>query len=33
MWWLSIALGLVSAMFHYPFKERPVARLAAQPAE
>jgi predicted MFS family arabinose efflux permease len=33
MWWLSIALGLVSAMFHYPIKERPVARLAAQPAE
>jgi predicted MFS family arabinose efflux permease len=33
MWWISIALGLVSAMFHYPIKERPVARLAAQPAE
>lgn len=33
MWWLSIALGLVSAMFHYPIKERPVARLAGQPAE
>jgi predicted MFS family arabinose efflux permease len=33
MWWLSIALGLVSAMFHYPIKERPVARLAALPAE
>ncbi len=32
MWWLSIALGLISAMFHYPIKERPVARLAAQPA-
>lgn len=32
MWWLSIALGFVSAMFHYPIKERPVARLAAQSA-
>lgn len=32
MWWLSIALGIVSAMFHYPIKERPVARLAEQPA-
>jgi len=32
MWWLSIALGILSAMFHYPIKERPVARLSAQPA-
>lgn len=33
MWWISIALGILSAMFHFPIKERPVARLAARPAE
>ena len=33
MWWLSIALGIVSAMFHWPIKERPVPRLVAQAAE
>lgn len=32
MWWLSIGLGIMSAMFHYPIKERPVPRLADQPA-
>ena len=30
MWWISIVLGLVSAAFHYPIKERPVPRLAAE---
>lgn len=28
MWWLSVALGLVSALLHWPITERPVARLA-----
>ena len=34
MWWLSIALGIVSALLHWPIVEKPVARprLAAQPA-
>ncbi len=34
MWWISIALGLVSALMHWPIVEKPVARpqLAAQPA-
>jgi MFS family permease len=34
MWWLSIALGIVSAALHWPIVEKPVARpqLAAQPA-
>ncbi len=34
MWWLSIALGLVAAMLHWPIVEKPVARprLAAAPA-
>ncbi|MFP6743984.1 MAG: MFS transporter, partial [Alphaproteobacteria bacterium] len=27
-WWLAVALGLVSALFHFPIDERPVARLA-----
>ena len=29
MWWISIALGLVAALAHWPIQERPVARLAA----
>jgi MFS family permease len=34
MWWLSIALGVISALLHWPIVEKPVARpqLAAQPA-
>jgi len=32
MWWISIALGLFAAAVHWPIQERPVARLAAQPA-
>ena len=34
MWWLSIALGVASALLHWPIVEKPVARpqLAAQPA-
>jgi MFS family permease len=32
MWWISIALGLFAALVHWPIKERPVARLAANPA-
>ncbi len=33
MWWLSVALGLVSALLHWPIVERPVARLAGAPAQ
>ena len=32
MWWLSIALGVVSALLHWPIREVPVERLAPQPA-
>jgi MFS family permease len=35
MWWISIALGVGSALLHWPIVEKPVARpatLAAQPA-
>src|SRR5690242_30195 len=34
MWWLSIALGVIAALLHWPIVEKPVARpqLAAQPA-
>jgi len=34
MWWLSIGLGVLSALLHWPIVEKPVARpqLAAQPA-
>ncbi len=34
MWWIAIALGLVSALLHWPIVEKPVARpsFAAQPA-
>ena len=28
MWWISVALGVVSALFHWPIRERPVPRLA-----
>ena len=32
VWWLSIALGVISAVINLPIVEKPVARLAAQPA-
>jgi hypothetical protein len=34
MWWISIALGVIAALLHWPIVERPVARpqFAAQPA-
>lgn len=33
MWWISVALGVLAALVHLPIRERPVARLAAVPAE
>jgi predicted MFS family arabinose efflux permease len=33
MWWISIAVGLFASAVHLPIKDRPVARLAAVPAE
>jgi MFS family permease len=32
MWWLSVALGVIAALLHWPIVERPVARLTAAPA-
>ncbi|HSI02277.1 MAG TPA: MFS transporter [Reyranella sp.] len=34
MWWIAIALGVISALLHWPIIEKPVARpqFAAQPA-
>jgi predicted MFS family arabinose efflux permease len=32
MWWISIALGLFAAAVHWPIQERPVPRLAVNPA-
>jgi predicted MFS family arabinose efflux permease len=29
MWWISVALGVISALLHWPIKERPVPRIAA----
>lgn len=31
VWWLSVALGIASALINLPIVEKPVARLAAQP--
>jgi predicted MFS family arabinose efflux permease len=31
MWWISIALGLLAALIHWPIEERPVARAGAVP--
>ena len=28
MWWLSVALGVASALLHWPIREQPVRRLA-----
>ena len=33
VWWISIALGVVSALFHWPIKEVPVERAAVEPAQ
>ncbi len=33
MWWLTVAAGIVAAAVHVLIDERPVARLAAEPAE
>ena len=32
MWWLSIALGIVAAVLHWPIVERPVLRPTLAPA-
>ena len=32
VWWTGVVLGLVAACLHWPISERPVARLASQPA-
>ena len=32
MWWISIALGVLSALINWPIQEKPVARLVAQAA-
>lgn len=32
MWWLSVALGIVAALFHWPIRETPVERLHAETA-
>ena len=32
VWWLSIALGLVAALLHWPIDERAVLRLRGQPS-
>lgn len=33
MWWISVALGVMAALLHWPIAEKPVARLAAAPAQ
>ena len=32
VWWLSIALGLIAALLHWPIDERAVLRLRGQPS-
>lgn len=32
MWWISVALGVASALLHWPIREQPVARLAVASA-
>jgi len=32
VWWLSIVLGVLSALINMPIVEKPVARLAAVPS-
>ena len=33
VWWLSVALGVASAVINLPIEERPVERPVLQPAE
>jgi len=33
VWWTSVVLGLIAAGLHWPIDERPLARLAAAPAD
>ena len=33
IWWLSIALGLIAALLHWPIDERAVLRLRGQPSQ
>lgn len=33
MWWLSVALGVLSALLHWPIAERPISRLAPSQGE
>ena len=30
VWWLSVVLGIMAAIIHWPIKEQPVGRFAAQ---
>ena len=30
VWWLGVALGIFAALVHWPIRERPVSRLAAE---
>ena len=32
MWMLAVLAGIVAAVIHWPINDRPLARLAAQPA-
>jgi hypothetical protein len=32
VWWLAVLFGVLSAVINLPIVEKPVARLAAQPA-
>ena len=32
IWWLSVTLGVLSALINLPIVEQPVARAVAQPA-
>ena len=33
VWWISVALGFIAALLHWPIAERPVERLAPAPAQ
>lgn len=33
IWWVGIALGIAAAIVHWPIQEKPVPRLAGEPAE
>jgi hypothetical protein len=32
MWWISVALGVISALLNWPIKEQPVPRIVAASA-